>query len=334
MSMISQMSRSKWELVSTTPRFHDVRAMWFSSEHLAGVLCCACRPLGAMLRQGGEDASEMIILTSKGDFTTWTTVHREAGRVDDISHAGGVLHVIGARQRGDGQMQQLLLRSVDAGASWTTIPLGGPAQRQGLAFVSPRSGYVWSATDLRMTRDGGQTWSTSILSTPKNSSLARPSLGADGTLWLATEDHLYYVREDRAFDGGALPAGLELCFLQPTNAGGVLLLGRAGDPGASGLPVELHERTGSGSLRLCREFPPFLPDYFHASGRFLLITGTTTHETSMRPLLFFSHDAGDTWFEENDDALPVVKGAHFEDGANRLWIRASFDRILRRNFGR
>ena len=205
-------------------------------------------------------------------------------------------------------------RSVDGGTSWTAVD--APRDAIGLAFQSRDTGYCWSAQRLYRTDDGGRSWRTVDVGPGRLAGRmepARPTLGADGALWVPLHPELTSQEVPPAdgkvvwTDGRAPPLGMrsfpgeQIRGVAPEPGGAVLILAPSMDRGcravriAGASPGDGIETLWSQTKGSCRlQFAPglLLLDYVE----------------EFQPKSFFSTwprralvslDAGKNWFTQD-----------------------------------
>src|SRR5262245_7782308 len=100
---------SRWELASTAPHLHEIRAMWFQTGTGSGLLFGSYRSLEQLANPDHEvrmAAKEAVILRCQGDLHRWVKVYSGAGELgralragDDTFYALGVKHTRSHQRR-------------------------------------------------------------------------------------------------------------------------------------------------------------------------------------------------------------------------------------------
>jgi photosystem II stability/assembly factor-like uncharacterized protein len=127
-------------------------------------------------------SSALILKTTDGG-RTWREVYRSSRPMEIIwkaSFADSKTAFATIQNDNKANEQQRILKTADGGSHWSELPLVADpeAQEFGVGFISPKHGWVGTATGGFETRDGGLSWQKSNLAHHANKIRTRASDGS------------------------------------------------------------------------------------------------------------------------------------------------------------
>ena len=198
-----------------------------------------------------------------------------------------------------------LMRSWDLAASWTEV-VGAPQGLIGVSFYSGSVGYVWSASTVYHTKDGGASW-TSVESPGTlvafSRGLSKPSLDPTGALWMPINHHGTVWSKSNLlarFSAAARPVGLfpnspfRIDSIDASQAQSVWFLGRHRDRSQLELR-RIHQEESKPRVTEVANFDTGLAKYLGVSGSNLVVGISQSKEGVPLDRLVTSRDAGNSW---------------------------------------
>lgn len=145
---------------------------------------------------GDVAQSHGLILKTTDGGRTWRKVY-ESSRLNEImwkaSFATSRVGYATIQNDDSGNVMQRIAKTVDGGEHWKELPLvkDKDAEELGIGFVSPRIGWVGTAVGGFETRDGGATWSRSMLAPKANRIRTRTAEGKPMIYAIGSEVQIY-----------------------------------------------------------------------------------------------------------------------------------------------
>lgn len=307
-----------WAFVQKAPNGFRCQAIWIESRValLGGFDVQVDGSPSPRSRIAEKTAAIAHRLPGESD---WKVTRRGPSEITHLAAAGDTLFALGLDLDKD---CSFLLRSDDAGRMWAAVDIAGIATLQllrGLAFSTPKLGYLWSEHALVWTRDGGITWQHGANYQSRAGSLILAAAAHPGGLWLATEDGLIHIDSEGFVESERGPSGMKLDALNVS--GGALWIAGRTDAQA----VRLVERTSASTYARMAELPRFLPGHLFQVGRTVLVLGIDVNKTSPGYMTMTSTDGGATWAGEMAPPIPAL----YLSSDHVLWGCDGVGRIVR-----
>lgn len=140
--------------------------------------------------------SEALILKTRDGGKSWRPVYRSGRKLENSwkgSFADARTGFAIVQSYDPKRAQQVVVRTADAGETWTEIPLvqDAKARQFGIGFATPRLGWVGTAVGGFETRDGGSTWTRVPLAPAANKIRTRASDGTPMIYGIGTQVQRY-----------------------------------------------------------------------------------------------------------------------------------------------